>query len=208
MKVLDYIKANFLQMILLVLVCVVLLQRGCERVEEAKPTVTVTRDSVWVFHDSVIYSKPKLVMSEKVQVLRDTQWLPAPDQPVQYTEYRKLFDKWSMSNYYNDSVRIDSIGWLYLRDTVSHNLLTGRSYKYDLKYPFVHENTTVQLPYKPTRQLYIGGGLEATKGDLINKLKAGILYKDRKDRIYLIGVGADRGMNISAEVQTFWKIKL
>ena len=208
MKLFDYIKSNFLQLAMLLLFGVLLLNRCGSKLDEAKPTVTITRDSVWIIHDSTIHSKPVLIRSESLPVTKwDTVYKADTSYEGLLKQYNIAVNLLLASNYYRDSLRIDSIGYVYLNDTVNKNMLTGRSLKYSLKYPFVKETVTIHDPYKPQRQLYIGGGLEGMQYDLIHKLKAGLLYKDRKDRIFILEAGADKQLNMSAEIKTYWKLK-
>ncbi len=208
MKTLSYIKTNFLQFILLILLCVILLQRGFEKPETAQPTVTVTRDSVWVFHDSTIRIKPTLVQSTPASGTHwDTVYLPDTSYQGLLKQYKDVAKTLLTTNSYADTLQVDSIGYVYLTDQVSKNAITSRTFSYSLKYPFVKQTVTIREPYKPTRQLYFGGGLEGSNLSLINQVKTGLLYKDRKDRIYLINVGADKNLSLSYGVQTFWKLK-
>lgn len=209
MKYLQYAKDNFLQLAMLLLIGVLFLQRGCSGgATEAKPTVTITRDSVWIFHDSTVHTAPRLVSTVPVPVEKwDTAYLPDTSYPALLRQYNTLAALYLASRHYEDSLRIDSLGYVYVNDSVTHNLIAGRSYKYSLKYPHVTERITIQEPYKPTRQLYIGGGIEGDKYSLVQKLKAGFLYKDRKDRIYIIEAGSDRNLNLSAELKSYWKLK-
>jgi hypothetical protein len=206
MNLIGYIKANFLQLAMILLFGLLLLNRCGSKVEKTKPTVTIIRDTVWSVHDSIIHSKPVLVKSESVQKV-DTVYKADTDYEGLLKQYNTAISMLVVSNQYRDSLRIDSIGYVYVTDTVSRNMIAGRSFRYNLKYPSIRETITIHEPYEPHRQLYIGGGIEGMKYDLIHKLKAGLLYKDRKDRIFIVEAGSDKQLNISAEVKTYWKLK-
>ncbi len=110
------------------------------------------------------------------------------------------------SRVYEDSVKIDTTGYFKIKDTVSKNLLLGRSFSYKIKYPTIKETITIHP--KPINQLYIGGGVEGNKIDVVSGIKAGVLFKNKKDQIFGIHTGLNRQGNITFGVDSYWKIKL
>ena len=85
-------------------------------------------------------------------------------------------------------------------------MITGRSTRYNLKYPII--TNTVIVPEKKKLQLYVGGGIQGQKSGIINQINANLLLKTKKDHIY----GGSFGVNLLGEfqfgVQSYWKIKL
>lgn len=209
MKTLDYLKSNVLQLAMLLLIGLLFLER-CRNGNnnQLQPTVTVTRDSVWIIHDSTVRTAPVLIETKTLPVEKwDTVYRPDTGYAGLLKQYYNAVSTLLASNYYRDSLRIDSLGTLYLNDTVSRNAITGRGYRYNFKYPRITETVTIREPYKPSRQLYIGGGVEGNRDELIHQFKTGLLYKDRKDRIFIFEAGADKQLKLSAELKTYWKLK-
>ena len=89
---------------------------------------------------------------------------------------------------------------------VQQNKFLGRSYITNVTIPEKTITITNTLHPKPTRQFYIGGGISGNKTSLINSVNVGLLYKDRRDRIF--GIGASYNGQINYGVQSYWKIKL
>jgi hypothetical protein len=121
-------------------------------------------------------------------------------------QYTELADKFLASNIHADSVKIDSIGYVHIKDTVSKNLLTGRSTHYNLKYPIVKE--TLIVPEKKRNQLYVGGLLQGARSNPVDGISTGALFKTKKDQIYGATAGINSRGQVQYGVQIYWKIKL
>jgi hypothetical protein len=109
-------------------------------------------------------------------------------------------------NISSDSIKIDSIGHVYITDTVSKNMIIGRSTRYNVKYPII--TNTVIVPEKKKLQMYLGGGVQGQKNEIINQINAGLLLKTKKDQIIGINAGTTINGNAVYGVQSFWKIRL
>jgi len=121
-------------------------------------------------------------------------------------QYTELAEKFLASNIHADSVKIDSIGYVHITDTVSRNLLTGRSTSYNLKYPIVKE--TLIVPEKKRNQVYVGGLLQGNRSSAVDAISAGALFKTKKDQIYGVTAGINSSGQIQYGVQLYWKLKL
>lgn len=205
---------NFQTAIILVLVTIVFLQRcgfGPAPVPE-KPRVDTVKvvDTQYISKHDTIYGKPKPSSPPKV----DTTWrdtLRLKDSSYQYLldRYIELGDRFYSRNTFEQNFKVDSIGSITVKDTVVSNTITGRSLTYDLKYPVITEKTTITIhePYKPKRQLYIGGSLWGNQVSLINGASVGLIYKDRKDRMFGGNVGVFNSQ-LNYGVSSYWKINL
>ena len=196
----KFIKDNFLSLIILFLVFILFFSKGKET------TVTKTlKDTVWVYKDSIVYTKPQVIKTISVLYKdRPKEYLPDTNYASLVLQYNKLVDKFLDSNIYQDSIKIDSIGHVYVKDTVSNNLLKGRSYSYSLKYPIINTYTTSP----PKNQLYYGGGVLGSPVEIINNIQLGVLLKTKRDRIVGINAGINSQGTITYGVSSYWKIKL
>ena len=102
-----------------------------------------------------------------------------------------------------DSIKIDSIGYVKITDTVQKNLIIGRSSNVNVKYPIIKE--TITLPYTPKNQLYIGGSVQLGP---VGQLNGGVLFKNKKDQIFGGSVGITSQGQILYGANSYWKIKL
>lgn len=143
-------------------------------------------------------STPDTVYEEK--------WIPNPDYDKLKQQYKDLLTLYFNTHVVKDTLKIDSIGHVYVTDWVYKNQIESRKYTYDLSRYTIKESIT--LPAKLRNQLYIGGSLQGNFINPINQVTAGLLLKNKKDQIF----GAYTGINKDAEwvlgVQSYWKIHI
>lgn len=194
-----------------VLVVFVLLQnRGCvgSNSYQQKSDTLVVNDTVWSVKDSLIYSKPKpgkiiydsIFIEGKAQYLADTS----------YAVLKKQFDTLVKSHtalaIYNDSVKLDTIGYVSVTDSIRENKIIGRSWQYNYKLPFVTKTVTINNYAKPKAQVYIGGSVNTTQTLGLQSADAGLMLKTKSDKIYGLKVGSDVNGNLLYGFQIYWKI--
>lgn len=202
-------KISISEILILVLLIVILLQRCGGGAKDTIVESKIIRDTSWVIKDSIINTKPQIFKTETYTVPVDrwnTEYLPDTNYDKLIKQYEDLVRELLTKNISSDSIKIDSIGHVYIIDTVSKNMITGRSTHYNLKYPII--TNTVIVPEKKKLQLYVGGGIQGQKTGIINQINANLLLKTKKDHIY----GGFFGVNLLGEfqfgVQSYWKIKL
>lgn len=198
-----FIKKYYLYLVIAVLLAIIFLQRcGGEKPHTLPPSIKY--DTVWIKHDSVIYSKPKIVTV--IKGIPEIQYIPDPSYDKLVIQYKSLVDLCTAKNVYSDTLKIDSLGYVNVLDTISKNRIQGRRFKYELKYPIVTKTITLQAP--PKTQVYIGGGLQGNQYDIINQFNAGLLLKTKTDKMYGIYTGINTNGNMQYGLQMYWKIKL
>lgn len=198
-----FIKKYYLYLVIAVLLAIIFLQRcGGEKPHTLPPSIK--HDTVWIKHDSVIYSKPKIVTV--IKGVPEIQYVPDPSYDKLVIQYKSLVDLCTAKNVYSDTLKIDSLGYVNVLDTISKNRIQGRRFKYELKYPIVTKTITLQAP--PKTQMYIGGGLQGNQYDIINQFNAGLLLKTKTDKMYGIYTGINTNGNMQYGLQMYWKIKL
>lgn len=201
-KTYDWINKNFFNVIILILVCVILLQKCNSKEDKVEPKVV--KDTVWVEAKNTVVTKPVLIKTIPGKV--SVQYIPDPEYKKLVIQYQELVKAYIAKNIHKDSIKIDSIGYVHIQDTVSKNLITGRKTFYSLKYPII--TNTITLPVKKTNQLYYGGGLQGGQNQLINQFNAGVLLKTKSDQIYNVYTGLDTNGHVQVGLQAYWKIKL
>lgn len=197
---------TLLNLFIVVLLLVILLQMCNRKPVGGGTSVLVSRDTIWINKDSVIYSTPQVITHVRES---DTTIIKEyyPDQNYEklLIQYNTLLDEFLARSTYGDSLKIDSIGYVHIKDSVTRNSIVGRSFHYNLKYPIVHDSVTVTLP--PQREIYYGGGLSAASDRTIDMFSAGFLYKDKRERVYILSGTVNRFNTIGVQLQTFWKLK-
>ena len=203
MIILNWIKKNFFNAIILILIAVILLQK-CNKDNIPAEQPSVKTDTVWVVKQNTVITKPTLVKT--IPGVSDTSYVPDPNHARLVLQYTKLVEEYLALNIYKDTIKLDSIGHVYINDTVSKNNITYRKVAWDLKYPTVTK--TITLPPLRTNQVYYGGGLQGGQGQLINQFNVGVLLKTKSDQIYNVYTGFDANGQAQVGLQAYWKIKL
>jgi hypothetical protein len=193
--------------VVLIVLAIVLFQT-CGKPKEVI-TPTIKRDTVWVHKDSTVYSRPQVVKTEAYGIPIDrwnTEYLPDSNYSKLVVQYEAVVRELLAKNISVDSLKIDSIGYVHVTDTVTKNLITGRSTHYNLKYPIVKE--TLIVPEKKRNQLYVGGLLQGARSNPVDGISTGALFKTKKDQIYGATAGINSRGQVQYGVQIYWKIKL
>ena len=200
---------NLLHILIVVLFVIILLQRGCANTK-APEIITKTDTFTQVKYKHIIeygVSKPRFIKGERDTIVETlTEYVLSEEDYGLVEKFDTLNQMFSMKNIYLDSIKVDTFGYITLTDTVQSNKLLGRSFKTNIVIPEKTITTTKTITLPPVRQFYIGGGLMGNRFSLINSASAGILYKDKQDRIF----GASVGWNgqLSYGISSYWKIKI
>jgi len=83
---------------------------------------------------------------------------------------------------YSDTMRIDSLGYAYIQDTISHNKIQGRGFTAQIKEKVIYK--TITNEQKQRNQLYLGfiGDLKHTNGQI--GIGGSIALKTAKNTLY------------------------
>jgi hypothetical protein len=85
---------------------------------------------------------------------------------------------------YSDTMRIDSLGYAYIQDTISQNKIQGRSFKAEISEKTIYVTKTITP--KPKKEIYLGvlGDLRAFDNKV--GLGLGLGYKTAKNGLFTI----------------------
>ena len=194
---------NILSIAILILAVIIVLQRSNSSPDIIEKPI-ILRDTIWQKKDSVIYTSPKVIQTIPVKIISE-KYLPDPNYDKLVLQYQELVKLHLSKNVQKDSVKIDSIGFVKVTDTVQNNIVQNRKWEYNLKYPIIKE--TIIEPPKKVNQLYIGGGLQGNQYNIINSLNGGLLYKNKKDQLYGLSIGVNTNGQLVYGLSSYWKIK-
>ena len=138
---------NTKNILILVLVLIIILMRTCSTTPSIKPkTITKTTIEYIPVTDTVPEYIPK--WREKIVVQIDSF-----KEPIDTTEILKdYYSKY----YYVDTLKVDTFGFVLVKDTVSQNKISSRNIEYNISIPKITiENTT----FINEREFYIGPGI-------------------------------------------------
>ena len=200
---------NPLHILIVVLFVIILLQRGCKNTE---PQIITQIDTVTqVKYERVVeygHSKPRYIKGIRDTIVETKiEYVLSEEDYGLVERLDTLIELYSMKNIYLDSIKVDTFGYIKITDTVQENKFLGRSFVTNITIPEKTITTTKTITLPPVRQFYIGGGLMGNRLSLINSASAGLLYKDKQDRIFGVSIGAASGQ-LSYGVSSYWKIKL
>jgi hypothetical protein len=181
--------------------------RSCDSGIFSRPQIDTVRvvDTIWQKKDSIIVKKVKIK-----QVIHDTvelnNYQPHEDYDSLKAQYLVLASLYTNKNLYQDSLQIPEIkGLIIIKDTLQKNLILGRGFDISYSLPTVKETLTITKTNPPKRMLF--GGLGTNVMVMHPQINLGLLYKDRKNRMYGgFAVLDPMNGNITYGVQAYWKL--
>lgn len=169
-----------------------------------KADTVVIHDTSWKVHDSLIVKKIKLT-----KTIHDTlppEYVADTNYPKLKSQYDELVRAFLAKNIYTDTLKLDTLGYIAVADTVQKNELLNRAYSYQYKIPTITTTTTITKWAPAKGALYVGGGVSGEKTNGINSVRGGLLYKTKKNT--MIGVHAGlAGNQLIYGVDAYWKLK-
>jgi hypothetical protein len=190
--------------VMVLLFTVTLQHKGCAPTQIKADTVTL-HDTVWIHHDSLIIKKLKVK-----EIIHDTlppEYIADTNYPKLKAQYDALIIAHLAKKVYADTVKLDTLGYVAVADTVHKNEIQNRSYKYNYKIPTVTVTTTITKQAPPKGALFIGGGFTNTKQLELQTIQGGVLYKTKKDKIFGLHIGINNNSQVIYGVSSYWKIK-
>jgi len=190
--------------VMILLFTVTLQHKGCTGSQIKADTVTL-HDTTWQVHDSLIIKKLKIK-----EVIHDTlpaEYIADTNYPKLKAQYDALVFAHLAKNIYVDTLKIDTLGYVTVADTLHKNEIQNRSYKYNYKIPTVTVTTTITKQAPPKGALFIGGGITSTKQLELQTIQGGVLYKTKKDKIFGLHIGINNNSQVIYGASSYWKIK-
>jgi hypothetical protein len=190
-------KFDLKYIVIITLVIIIILMRSCESTIVPKEPVVITKyDTIWKeTHDTIV----KKVFIDKITYV--------PYEKIIFANVEDCMKEYNRRTTYKDTIALDSLGTITVIDTVFQNSLKERTIFKNYKIPLVTKTITIIKQPDPKRQLYIGGNLFGDKTTL-QSFTPGLLYKDRKDRVYQANIGVNFDGTLTFGIGTYWKINL
>ena len=196
--------------VLAVIGLIILTRLGCNNglgfFDKPKADTVVVRDTTWEVHDSLIVKK--VPIKETIYDI-DTlppQYIPDTAYPGLLIKYNELVKLLLSKNIYADTLKLDTLGYVAIADTIQENKLQNRGIHYNYKIPTITEKITITKQAPKRNQLYIGAGINTSKALMPQSVEAGLILKTKRDQIYGLKAGSDINGQISYGFQTYWKI--
>ena len=224
----NILRKYFKEILIVGLIVVILLMRACSGDSSIDPKDIVKVDGkdyelLEQKIDTVFIEKtievPKYVPKYITKVETVTVEVPADVDSLKVVEdyYAKYIVKDTLNLTYDfgPEITIDSIGtkpnpslgFGYLTDTISQNRILSRKIEWNFQIPTIYNTKIVKE--LPKRELYYGFGGAFNKTDFIQSANFGLLYKDKKDKVFGLNLGV---LNSNNDVTPFiggsmyWKL--
>ena len=181
-------------LLIVVLGVIIFLTRSCQSGSDiTEPQVITEVVTQW---DTVKVENTKYVpkVIERIVVNIDTFATPIDTLSVLQDYYAKYF--------YTDTIKIDTLGYVTINDTITRNLISFRDVQSEILIPTTTITNTV---YINKRELYWGTTLNGDRTQL-NNLSGNFLYKTKKRNVYNIGVGVDSEFKPVYTIGMYWKL--
>jgi hypothetical protein len=189
--------------LIICLIAIIFLQRSCGDIKVEQPKDIIKTDTIWKTTKDTVFKTVNVVKKQFIAVDKP-EYKPTESIDTCKTRFNSLLKEYLVRTIYSDTLELDSLGTVVIRDTVWLNKLYGkREYIKDYKIPFVTK--TIIKKEEPKRQMYVGGNVFIGGSSLMTP---GLLYKDKKDRVYQANVGINFDGTLSYGFGMYWKIKL
>ena len=199
----QFITKNLLTLMVGALLLIVILQQ-CKGTPEIEAP-TVVRDTVLVVKESLTVTKPQLVETiESHDSIIMKEYVPDTNYAKLVAQYQEVVNQLLAKNIMQDSIRIDTNGYVKITDTVQKNLIVGRSVQSKISYPIITE--TITLPAKKTNQLYVGGAILGSPAP--NAIMGSALLKTRNEKMFGGSLSINTYGDLQYGIHSYWKIKL
>jgi len=203
--------------VLVALIALFLYQLKGGKINIGKTTVVDGKryEIIKEIHDTTELEKIKTLWKKGVDIVHTTIVHDTTIKLVNIDTAALLHDYFA-KNIYNDTLRLpDSLGFVFLTDTITKNKIEGRKFTAKVKEKIIN-NTTIVKELPKTKFFY---GLEGgfNKADVVSHLGVGFLINTKSDKIYHLGVGVANRTGADAisgklapyvGAGVYWKIRL
>jgi hypothetical protein len=149
----------------------------------------------------------------KGKTLHDTivtppQYIADTNYPRLLVQYNDLLSKYLALVEFKDTIRLDTLGYVSIIDTINQNSIKGRSVRTNYKIPTVTVTKTITHYDPPKAQLYYGFGLDLNPTFAPTGAHGGLILKTKRDQLLGLQVGTGINGGINYGFSSYWKIKL
>lgn len=175
---------------------------------EARPNDTlVVHDTSWIKHDTIIERKVPVPYKVEVPIASKPEMLPDTNYAKLKEQYMALLQLYLNKVVYKDTIRVGTFGYIALLDTVKENKIAYRRTRDNFDIPVVKETKTITTYAPPTRNLFVGAGVNVNNALGIRGAEAGMIFKTKKDQLYNVKASVDLDGKVMYGVGYYYKLK-
>lgn len=184
---------NIQTLLIIVLVVLLFLQRSCSS-DPIPDTKIVTK--IEVKYDTINTVTKTYIpkWKTKIETIHDTFQADIDTLAILKDYYTKY--------YYSDTLKIDTIGYAIINDTITQNFIAARKIKTNILIP---TTTITKEIYLNKNELYWGLGLQG-RTDQLNYLGGELLFRNKKKQVYGLGIGVNQDFKPVLSGRIYWKL--
>lgn len=207
MKFLE--KIDLKTLLIFVLLIVILFMRMCQGPSSQKDPKVIKIDGKK--YTVVKHEVDTIIQKVEKTVYKDGKTIYV-ERPIYVNVPPNVDTNHILRNYYSKLVYIDTLkvndtmGYIVVKDTIFKNKILNRVWDSHLNKFTVREILYVEQ--LPKVQVFLGGNIGFDNVNIINYVGPTVLVKDKKDKLYSLGVGYSGNKAISVQGGMYWKIKL
>lgn len=207
MKFLE--KIDLKTLLIFVLLIVILFMRMCQGPSSQKDPKIIKIDGKK--YTVVKHEVDTIIQKVEKTVYKDGKTIYV-ERPIYVNVPPNVDTNYILRNYYSKLVYIDTLkvndtmGYIVVKDTIFKNKILNRVWDSHLNKFTVREILYVEQ--LPKVQVFLGGNIGFDNVNIINYAGPTVLVKDKKDKLYSLGVGYSGNKAISVQGGMYWKIKL
>lgn len=192
----NFLKKVFdnIQTLLIVVLVIVILMKSCGEKTTDSQIITKTKIEYISVEKKVPQYVPKWKTRVETKINIDT-FLTKVDTSAILNDYYSKY-------YYEDTLSLDTLGYVLVKDTISKNNITSRNIDYKLLIPKITIEKTIILN---KREFYTGFGVTGNL-DQLNYIGVEGLYRTKKKQAFGLGVGVNQNLIPVVSGRMYWKL--
>jgi hypothetical protein len=191
------------------LLLIVIVQKTCKPpVQSTTKVDTLVKTTIRYIHvhDTIYKTVKKYVQIPPKEI--PPKYLPDTNYAKLKKQFQQLVNEHLSKNVYIDTLKLDTLGSITIKDTTQYNRLGKRGYLVDLKIPKRIDSVFITTPAPAKRQVYAGIGTSSTQTLSTFGLRGSLLYKDKKDNMFNPSVTFNTNGTLMYGVDVYFKLKL
>jgi len=189
----DFFK-NIQSLLIVVLVVIILLMRSCNGDSDPVEPEVITK--IEVRYDTIETIKETYVPKWKTKIVTEIDTFQAPIDTLSIL--RDYYAKY----YYSDTLKIDTVGYAIINDTITQNTILARDIRTNILIP---TTTITKEIYLNKNEFYWGLGLQG-RTDQLNYLGGEMLFRSKKRNVYGFGLGVNQDFQPVLSGRMYWRI--
>lgn len=193
---------NIQTILIVVLAIIIILLRSCSGGDNSVGPNIVTK--IEIKYDTIQTIKETYIPKWKTKIVTEiiTNTITEVDTFQQPIDTLAILQDYYTKYFYQDTIEIDTIGYVIINDTITKNSIFSRDVKTSVVFP---TTTITDKIYLNKIEFYTGLGIVGSLNQL-NYIGGEVLLRTRKKTIYGLGLGINQSFQPALSGRMYWKI--